>query len=174
MKSAIEVIKAAKRLEERQFLSSEMLAFFQSNEEDIQSLLSQIEKIKLDMRDRINDVLAALCFPESQEQGREVRASRRMPAYLLYDHCEHEVKIEDHFYLVINTIITPQGWRFKVYARELWNCPVERENQRAISWYEAQAGPRTFPYKAEPSEVADQLRRLIESAKTDPFPLPAP
>ena len=171
MKSA-EVIEAAKRLEERRFLSSKMLAFFQNNEEDIQSLLAKIETIKLDMCDRVNNVCDALHLPESQEQGREVRFSRSMPAYLLYDNCEHEVQIEDYFYLIINTIITPKGWRFKVFARKLWNRPVERDNQRAISWYEAQTGPRTFPYNAEPSEVAAQLQRLIESAMTDPFPLP--
>ena len=91
---------------------------------------------------------------------------------MLYDHCRHEIEIEDYFYLVIETIITPQGWRFKIYAREAWNRPVERENQRAIAWYEAQTGPRTFPYSTEPSEVAAQLQRLIESAMADPFPLP--
>ena len=42
MESAMEVLEAAKRLEERRFVSSEMLSFFQSNEEDIQFLLSKI------------------------------------------------------------------------------------------------------------------------------------
>ena len=171
MKSAMEVIEAAKHLEESRFLSSKMLAFFQSNEEDIQSLLSKIETIKMDMCDRINSVWDVLDLLELQEQDRKVRASRQVPAYQLYDICEHEIQIED-FYLVIATIITPKGWRFKVFARKLWNRPVERDNQRAISWYKAQTGPRTFPYNAEPSEVAAQLQQLIESAMTDPFPLP--
>lgn len=172
MKSAMEVIEDAKRLEKRRFLSSEMLAFFQSNEEEIESLLAKIEAIKMDMADRVNNVREALDLLEVEEQGRKVRLRNWTPAYQLYDICEIEIQIEKYFYLLIETILTPQGWRFKVSARKLWKRPAERNNQRAISWYEAQAGPRTFPYKAEPSEVADLLRRLIKSAQTDPFSLP--
>ena len=174
MTIGIDMVEELKRLEERKPLNPEFLAFFQSNEEYIQSLLVKIEKMKLNMGEHIDDLTAALPYYELEElekQGRKVKSYRSMPAYVLYDHCKHEIEIEDYFYLVIETILTPQGWRFKVYARELWNRSVERENQRAIAWYEAQAGPRTFPYNTEPSEVADQLRRLIESAMTDPFPL---
>ena len=169
MTLGIDMVEELKRLEERKPLNPEFLAFFQSNEEYIQSLLVKIEKMKLNMGEHIDDLTAALPYYELEElekQGRKVKSYRSMPAYVLYDHCKHEIEIEDYFYLVIETILTPQGWRFKVYARELWNRSVERENQRAIAWYEAQAGPRTLP-----SEVADQLRRLIESAMTDPFPL---
>ena len=171
MKPASEVLEAAKFLEERRFLTARMLAFFRSNEEEVQSLLSKIETIKMDMAERVNNVGEALGFIE-EGQERKVRSIYSTPAYQLYDICEHEIQIDRGFYLVINTIITPQGWRFRVFARKLWNRPSEINNQRAISWYEAQPGPRTFPYYAEPSEVADQLRRLIDSAQTDPFPLP--
>ena len=175
MSPGIDVIEELKLLDERKSLNPEFLPFFQSNEEYIQSLLVKIEKMKFNMGEHVDDVIAALPYYELEElekQGRKVKSYRSMPAYVLYDHCKHEIKIEDYFCLVIETIITPQGWRFKVYATEFWNRPVERENQRAIAWYEAQAGPRTFPYSTEPSEVAAQLRRLIESAMTDPFPLP--
>ena len=175
MSPGIDIIEELKLLDERKSLNPEFLPFFQSNEEYIQSLLVKIEKMKFNMGEHIDDVIAALPYYELEElekQGRKVKSYRSMPAYVLYDHCKHEIKIEDYFCLVIETIITPQGWRFKVYATEFWNRPVERENQRAIDWYEAQAGPRTFPYSTEPSEVAAQLRRLIESAMTDPFPLP--
>ena len=172
MKPASEVLEAAKFLEERRFLTARMLAFFQSNEEDVQSLLSKIETIKMDMAERVNNVCEALDLLEAEGQGRKARLRNWTPAYQLYDICEIEIQIEEYFYLLINTILTPQGWRFRVSARKLWNRPAEQNNQRAISWYEAQAGPRTFPYKAEPSEVADQLRRLVESAQTDPFLLP--
>lgn len=172
MESAMEVLEAAKRLEERRFVSSEMLSFFQSNEEDIQFLLSKIEAIKMDTCERIDRVAEALGDLESPEQDRKVRFTSWVPAYKLHGICEHEVQIDENFYLVIEAILAPKGWHFRAYARKLWNRPSEQNNQRAISWYEAQAGPRTFPYNAEPSEVADQLRRLIKSAQADPFPLP--
>ena len=174
MKPAMDVFEAAKRLEESKFklLTSPMFTFFQTNKEEVESLLSKVEIMNMDMLERTDNVRCALGFLEEQEQGRKIRVTSQVPVYTLDGVCECEIRIEDYFYLIIALIISPQGWRFKVYARELWNRSAERENQRAIAWYEAQAGPRTFPYNTEPSEVAAQLRRLIESAMTDPFPLP--
>ena len=171
MKSTDEILEKIIREEKRRLVSEETLAYFQDNEEYVQSLLTKIESMKLNMCDRLEEVSSKAYSVVSENEGK-VRSTRSMPAYVLYDHCEHSIEIEELFCLAIETIITPQGWSFKVYAREYFNSPVEENNKRATAWYEAQPGPRTFPYKAKTSEVADHLKRLIESALTDPFPLP--
>lgn len=177
MKSATEVLEAAKDIEEHWFfsemsLSSEMIAFFADNEEEVQSLLTKIKTIKMDMIDRIDNLCGALKLSELEGQGREIKFFHVTPAYLLHDACEHYMYIDQFFCLVINTIITPKGWKFKVFARKYSDHPAEPNNQRVASWYAARGGPRTFPYKAEPILVAAQLRYLLKSAQTYSFPLP--
>ena len=174
MNSTMEMLEAIKRIDEGRFkiLTSEMLAFFRNNEEEVASLLSKIKIMNQDMLERTDNVCCALDAIEEQEEGRKVRVNSMVPVYTLDGVCECEIQIEDDFCLVIALIITPHGWKFKVHPRKYWNCPVEQNQQRATAWYEAQAGPRTFSYHADPNEIADQLRRLIESAKTDPFPVP--
>ena len=163
LRFALEVIETVKH--EGSAMDSPMLDFFANNREDVESLVQEVEKLRAEMRRRILAIRAGLNI--SDLKGRRIKDDyyRRDGGSCLWDCLKHDIVIEDDFVLCIETTIYPSGWEIEAWEE------TGQNSQRVDSWFEAQNGPRTFPYEADPSEVADQLRRLLESA-TDPFPSP--
>ena len=81
MTLGIDMVEELKRLEERKPLNPEFLAFFQSNEEYIQSLLVKIEKMKLNMGEHIDEVIAALPYYEFRRARKARSGSQIFPQY---------------------------------------------------------------------------------------------
>lgn len=162
MRFALEVIETVKHLTEGSAMDSQMLDFFENNSKAVESLVQEVEKLSSEMRCRIHAIRDGLNI--SDLKGRTIKDSyyRRDGGLCLWDCLMHDIVIEDDFILCIETTIYPRGW-------EIWAWPRQGSPQRVDSWFETQNGPRTFPYNVDPSEVAAQLRHLLESATTDPF-----
>ena len=163
LRFALEVIETIKHLTEDSAMDSEMLAFFANNREEVESLEQEAEKLRTDMRRLIHAIQEGLNI--SGLQGRRTIKDNVYRNSCLWDCLEHDITIEDDFVLCIETTIYPSGW-------EICAWPRQGNSQRVDSWFEAQNGPRTFPYEADPRKVAAQLRRLLGSARTDFPPRP--
>ena len=167
LRFALEVIETVKHLTEDSAMDSPMLDFFANNRKEVESLVQEVEKLSIEMRRRIRAIRDDLNI--SDLKGRRIEDDyyrRDDDGLCLWDCLKHDIVIEDDFVLCIETTIYPGGWEIEAWEE------TGQNSQRVDSWFEAQNGPRTFPYEADPSEVADQLQRLIESAMKDPFPKP--
>ena len=162
MRFALEVIETAKHLTEGSAMDSEMLDFFTNNRKEVESLVQEAEKLRSDMRRRIHAIQEVLNISDLRRRRRTIKDNYYRNCNL-WDCLEHDITIEDDFVLCIETTIYPSGW-------EICAWPRQGNDQRVRSWLETQNGPRTFPYDTDPSEVADELKRLLESAMDDPFP----
>lgn len=172
---ALEVIETVKHLTEGSAMKPEMLDFFQENEESVDSLLQAVNEFKQEMRNRVTAL-----WTDFRPNFSNITYYRWRQSHKLYDSVGYEIKIEDGFTLVIYTIISPKGWKIKVF-------PKEEENfQRVQSWLETQGGnwrekkeegtrylsdpSADLPYdNTDISEVVDRVRPLIESAMTYSF-----
>ena len=164
MRFALEVIETVKHLTEDSAMDSQMLDFFTNNREEVESLVQEVEKLSSEMRCRIHAIREGLNISDLKGRRIEDDYYRRDGGLCLWDCLRHDIAIEDNFVLCIETTIYPSGWEIEAWEE------TGQNSQRVDSWFEAQNGPRTFPYDADPSEVAAQLRHLLESAMTDPFP----
>ena len=79
MTPGIDIIEELKLLDERKSLNPEFLPFFQSNEEYVQSLLVKIEKMKFNMAEHVDDVIAALALLRRARKARS--ESQKLPRY---------------------------------------------------------------------------------------------
>ena len=166
LRFVLEVIETVKHLTEGSAMKPEMLDFFSKHTKDIESLIQEIKNLKDDMRRRIQAIQEDWDISDLQGQYRRtIEAKVERKTGELWDNLICDITIEDDFILCIETTIYPSEW-------EICAWPKQGSPQRVDSWFEAQNGPRTFPYDADPSEVAAQLRHLLESAMTDPFPKP--
>ena len=161
----LEVIETVNHLTEDSAMKPEMLAFFKNNRKDVELLWQEAVNLKKDMRSHVKalqEILNISNLPGSQD--RSVNQWRDWETYELFETLVHGIVIEDDFVLHIETTIYPSGWEIEAWEE------TGQNSQRVDSWFEEQNGPRTFPYDADPSEVAAQLRHLLESAMNDPFP----
>lgn len=164
LRFVLEVIETVKHLTEGSAMKPEMLDFFSKHTKDIESLIQEIKNLKDDMRRRIQAIQEDWDISDLQGQYRRtIEAKVERKTGELWDNLIYDITIEDDFILCIETTIYPSEW-------EICAWPKQGSPQRVDSWFEAQNGPRTFPYDADPSEVAAPLRHLLESAMTDPFP----
>ncbi len=170
---ALEVIETVKHLTEGSAMKPEMLNFFQQHEEDVDSLLQAVNEFKQEMRNRVTAL-----WTDFRPNFSNITYYRWRQSHKLYDSVGYEIKIEDGFTLVIYTIISPKGWKIKVF-------PKEEENfQRVQSWLKTQRGnwreeteegtryqydsSVDLPYNnTEISEVVERVRPLIKNALND-------
>ena len=167
---ALEVIETVKYLTEGSAMKPEMLAFFQKNEEGVDSLLQEVKKLKDEMRNRVKDLRTNF-----KPGCPNIAVYLWRQNHKLRDSVWYEIKIEDGFTLEIYTFISPKGWKIKVLT-------TEGNFQRVKSWLEERQGGNwieekeegyryqsdpspDLPYNTDISEVVDQVRPLIESAR---------
>lgn len=169
---ALEVIETIKHLTEGSAMKPEMLKFFQKKEEEVASLLQEVKELKQEMRKQVDrlwtDFKPNSLFPN-------ITFSRSQQYHKLYDSVWYEIN-KDGFTLVIHTIISPKGWKIKVFPKEKGNF------HRVKPWLETQGdnwkeeGTRyqsdlsaDLPYDTDISEVVDRVKPLIKSAMNYTF-----
>ena len=170
---ALEVVETVKHLTEGSAMKPEMLDFFQENEESVDSLLLAVNEFKREMRNRVTAL-----WTDFRPGFSNIVFYRWRQSHKLDDSVVYEIKIEDGFTLEIYTIISPKGWKIKVFT-------TEGNFQRVKSWLERQGGDwreekeEGYRYQSDPSadlsydtdisKVVDRVRPLIQSAMTYNF-----
>ncbi len=166
---ALEVIETVKHLTEGSAMKPEMLAFFQKNEEGVNSLLQKVKNLKDEMRNRVKDLRTAFT-PDCPN----IAVYLWRQNHKLRDSVWYQIKIEDGFTLEIYTFISPKGWRIKVLT-------TEGNFQRVKSWLEERQGGNwrkeeeegyryqsdpspDLPYNTDINKVVERVKPLIKSA----------
>ena len=175
----LEVIETVNHLTEDSAMKPEMLAFFENNRKDVELLWKETQNLRNNMRSRVRDlqeILNISNLPRSQD--RSVEQWRDWETYELFETLVHDISIESGLILAMETWISPKGWAVDVFTREgdiqrlrPWLETTQERDWEAVD----EEGPYRLdlsvdlPYCADPSKVADKLKRLLESAMTYPF-----
>ena len=188
LRFALEMFETAKHLTEGSAMDSAMLDFFKDNEEGVLALSREVNNLKEYMRTQVKALMGILDISDSQNRRINLYPYRERNAF--FDSLVHDITIEDGFVLTIEACISLKGWKIEVFPRHGKGNPPRRENsQRVKSWLERQKRtwkeedtssyrkrrldlPAALPYDADIEIVAAQVRPLLESAMTDPFPKP--
>ena len=174
---ALEVIETVKHLTEGSAMKPEMLKFFQKKEEEVDSLLQEVNELKKEMRNRV-DIL----WNVFKSEFPNIVVQRSRESFKLYDSVWYQREIGDGFNLVIHTIICPKGWKIKVFPDKKEEGNFQQVNRWLVetqedNWVEEKEKSTRYlsdpsadlPYDTDISEVVDRVRPLIKSARNYSF-----
>ncbi len=162
-------IQTVQNLQRDTSMDKQRLTFFHDNQHDLVKLLIEVDALRKDMREKVNQfrVINAdevALFPFDIESG-TVRFSG------LRDFLWYTVKISNSFWLQVDFEITPEGWRSRFFYRknggvnDIKQWVDAREIQYEISPEEGRLIYKdTLPYESSIQEVGawglDVLKKL--------------
>ncbi len=141
-------------------MSAEHLAFFQSNQSQIQELLNETKVLRNEMRTKLAQ-LALLIQPDDQQQ--KLKQGYWSPDTELFEILHYEIGLDDQASLQIDIILNLQGWHMQFFNRRGDKATIQHwVDQRNIA-YELHAKPlwrlrlaqaEILPYNADLGLVA--------------------
>ena len=110
----MDFVNTIKRLERGTTMNKEFLDFLSANEEHINRLLNEVTKTRKELRMKLQDLSKSI---DAEGLSNVIQSYYREPSSGLFDTLVHDIVVNNELRIAIDTIITPSGWYFDVFAR---------------------------------------------------------
>jgi hypothetical protein len=161
-------IQTIQNLQRQTSMDKQRLIFFHENRQDLAKLLTEVDVLRKDMREKVKQLKELIAeevgrLPYPVESG--LWRSSDVRDFLWYT-----VKISDLFWLQVDVVITPAGWRIRFFKRKGEINDVKNWiNAREIKYEISPTHGRlvynnTLPYESNPEDtrtwVLSMLRKI--------------
>lgn len=149
-------------------MNAERLAFFQSNQQQIQELLNETKVLRNEMRTKLTQ-LAALIQPE--DTPKKLKQGYWSPDNELFEILHYEIVLNDQASLQIDIMLNLQGWQMQFFNRRGDKASTQTWIDQRNIVYELHSKPlwrlrlaqtENLPYNADLGLVAEWVVGIIQ------------
>ena len=173
----LDFIRTIQNLQRVTTMDQQRLEYFRNNYQGITALLNEVDSFRKDMRLKIQQLKDAVTFTDISDY--HITSGLWKSPKDLIDFNLYIIKIDDSFWLQLDVLLTPSGWKMQFFnsnnkgSREqvrqwLKDRDVEFTASSGNPWRLAYVGKEnSYPYEAEVADVSawtiDMLERLTKS-----------